>query len=132
MMKRGETMKAQPLELEGKPYVLLERGEYDRLKTLAKAGEVPPTPEPDKAGNFPAVPYARASIAKSIIRERAELGLNQKELAERAGIRVETLCRIETGKHTPSIRTIERIDAVLKQVGKEKKKARPKRAKKAG
>ena len=125
-------MKTQLLELEGKPYVLLERQEYVRLKTLAKASEVPSAPQPDKNGNFPAVPYARASIAKSIIRERAELGLNQKDLAERAGIRVETLCRIETGKHTPSIRSIEKIDRAMKAAAKAGKPSRGRRAKKAG
>jgi len=41
--------------------------------------------------------------------------LNQKELAQLAGIRLETLCRIETGKHTPSVPTIDRIDRALKK-----------------
>ena len=111
-------MKTQLLELAGEPFVLLERGEYERLKTLAKAGEIPAAPKADKDGNFPAVPYARASIARSIIRDRAKLGLSQKALADRAGIRVETLCRIETGKNTPSIRTIEKIDTALKKASK--------------
>ena len=48
-------MTAQTILLEGKPYVVLPRDEYDRLTTLAKAGELPPIPQPDAQGNYPAV-----------------------------------------------------------------------------
>jgi transcriptional regulator with XRE-family HTH domain len=71
-------------------------------------------PPPDKNGNYPAVEYCRASIARDIIKDRVAAGLTQRELAKRAGIRVETLCRIETGKHTPSVPTIDKIDRALK------------------
>jgi len=67
----------------------------------------------DSALLFPAVDYLRSSIAKEILRKRRDSGLSQKVLAKRAGIRVETLCRIEKGKHTPSVPTIDRIDRVL-------------------
>jgi ribosome-binding protein aMBF1 (putative translation factor) len=111
-------MSAQTILLEGKPYVVLPRDEYDRLTTLAKAGELPPLPRPDAQGNYPAVEYARASLARKIIRDRVAVGLSQRELAARAGVRVETLCRIETGKHTPSVPTIDKLDRVLKQAAK--------------
>ncbi len=117
-------MIAQTILLEGKPYVVLPREEYDRLSTLAKAGELPPLPEPDEEGNYPAVEYARASLARKIIRDRVTAGLSQRELALRAGVRVETLCRIETGKHIPSVPTIEKIDRALKQYAKSKSKGR--------
>jgi len=32
-----------------------------------------------------------------------------------SGIRLETLCRIETGKHTPSVPTIDRVDRAIKK-----------------
>ena len=51
-------MAAQTILLEGKPYVVLPRDEYDRLTTLAKAGELPPIPRPDAEGNYPAVERA--------------------------------------------------------------------------
>jgi DNA-binding XRE family transcriptional regulator len=115
-------MIAQTILLEGKPYVVLPRDEFDRLSTLAKAGELPPLPDPDAQGNYPAVEYARASLARKIIRDRVAAGLSQRELAKRAGVRVETLCRIETGKHTPSVPTVDKLDRALKRCVKSKSK----------
>lgn len=77
---------------------------------MPKPEKLPALPPPDKRGTYPAVEYARASIARKIIQQRAESGLSQTELAKLAGIRVETLCRIETGNMTPSVATIERIE----------------------
>jgi DNA-binding XRE family transcriptional regulator len=116
----SDLMAAQTILLEGKPYVVLPRHEYDRLTALAKAGELPPLPEPDAHGNYPAVEYARASLARKIIRDRVAAGLSQRELAMRAGVRVETLCRIETGKHIPSVPTIDKLDRALKQAAKQR------------
>lgn len=113
-------MAAQAIMFDGKPYVVLPRDEYDRLTTLAKAADLPPLPAPDADGNYPAVDYARASLARKIIRDRVAVGLSQRQLALRAGVRVETLCRIETGKHTPSVPTIDKLDRVLKQAAKNK------------
>jgi ribosome-binding protein aMBF1 (putative translation factor) len=109
--------------------VLLPRDEYARLTALAKAGELPPIPPPDAQGNYPAVQYARASLARKIIRDRVAAGLSQRDLALRAGVRVETLCRIETGKHTPSVPTVDKLDRELRQAAKQQRAGkRPKRA----
>ena len=97
----------------------MPRDEYDRLTTLAKAADLPPLPERNAAGNYPAVEYARASLSRKIIRDRVAVGLSQRQLALRAGVRVETLCRIETGKHTPSLPTIDKIDRALKAAAKQ-------------
>jgi hypothetical protein len=50
--------------LDGKPYVVLPRNEYDRLATLARAADLPPLPAANADGNYPAVEYARASLAR--------------------------------------------------------------------
>ncbi len=113
------------IHLNGRKYVILEREEYDRLTTLAKASTLPPLPPPDKHGRYPAVEYCRASLARDIIKDRVAAGLTQRELAKRAGISVETLCRIETGKNTPSVPTIDKIDRVLRAaLGESKRKSR--------
>ncbi len=117
----------QTIVVDGKPYVLLPRAEYDRLTTQAKAADLPKLPEPDADGNFPAVEYARASLARKIIRDRAAAGLTQRRLATLSGITVEHLCRIETGKHTPTVPTIDKIDRALKQSGKRMLKPASKR-----
>jgi DNA-binding XRE family transcriptional regulator len=111
------------ITIEGKNYVLLPREEYERLATLAKAAERHPLPEPDAKGNYPTVEYAAAGLARKIIRDRAEAGLTQRKLAELAGISFENLCRIETGKHVPSVPTIEKIDRAIKEVMKATSKA---------
>lgn len=128
-MSKDKSMSAQMVELAGKPYVLLPREDYEKLKTLAKTADLP---EPDKNGNLPAVPYARVTIARSIIQDRVKLGLNQKELADKAGICVETLCRIENGRHTASVATIEKIDRVLKTAAKSRKSRPQRQRRKAG
>ncbi|NOS99626.1 MAG: helix-turn-helix transcriptional regulator [Phycisphaerales bacterium] len=71
-------------------------------------------PERDADGNYPAVPYARSLLAQKLIRERVAAGLTQRELAQRAGIRFETLCRLEAGRHTPSIPTIEKLGRAMR------------------
>jgi DNA-binding XRE family transcriptional regulator len=105
------------IKLEGRDYVILSRQEYDRLSGLAKAAELPPLPKADSYGNYPAVEYARASLARNIVRRRVQAGLTQVQLAKRAGIRAETLCRLERGQHTPSVATVARIERALEKVG---------------
>jgi len=108
-------MIAQTIVIDGKSYVMIPRTEYDRLTTIAKTTELPALPPANKDGRFPAIEYSRVSLARKIIRDRAAAGLTQRELAAKAGIRVETLCRIETGKFSPSVGSIEKIDRVLRQ-----------------
>jgi DNA-binding XRE family transcriptional regulator len=105
---------AQRATVNGKRMVMLEECEYDRL--LQKADEWEPLlPEKLPDGNYPAVEYLRASLARKIIRDRRRLGLTQVELARRAGIRPETLNRVEQGKRSPSIATVEKIDRALRE-----------------
>ncbi len=122
----------QSIRLGGKDYVIIERAEYDRPRTLAKAEALPALPSIGPDGNYPAVDYARASLARKIIAERAAAGLTQRQLADAAGIRVETVCRLETGKHTPSVETIGKIDRALRDAAKGSTKQPRKRTRKRG
>jgi len=129
----------QTIQLEGKRFVVVEESYFLRLRALSGEGdeqELPPLPEPDAGGRVHAIEYARASIARDVIRERRSLGLSQERLAKLAGIRQETLSRIETGKHTPTVRVVTKIDQALSEARRlrtplKSKKARrsPRRAK---
>lgn len=114
--------RVQNIEIDGTRLVVMSERDYAQLASAAGHGAtgdaLPPFPKADKDGNMPAVEFARASIARGIIRERRALGLSQQDLADRAGVRQETLSRIETGKHTASVPTITKIDRALKKAAK--------------
>jgi DNA-binding XRE family transcriptional regulator len=99
----------QTVILDGKRFVIMPEADYERLAMM---------PPPDAAGNRPAVAAMRAVLARDIVRDRERVGWSQAELARRAGVRVETLNRIETGKNTPSVATIEKIDNALRAAAK--------------
>jgi len=98
----------------GRRFVVLEESEYERLRRTADERE-PLLPGPLPSGNYPAVEYLRASLARKIVHARRRAGLTQVELSRRAGIRPETLNRIEQGKHSPSMGTMEKIDRALRE-----------------
>ncbi len=78
---------------------------------------LPPLPPADERGHYPAIETARVIIARQVIRGRKAAGWTQAELAARAGVRQETISRIETGKHSPGLRTMAKIDRALRQAG---------------
>ena len=52
-------------------------------------------------------------IAEMIIRARYEESLTQQQLADRAGLGQASLSRIETGKVSPDIATLQKIAAAV-------------------
>lgn len=144
-------MPRKTITMQGERFVLVKPAELRQLERLAakakdvqatsgkaegpnakaspgsNAGEaLPPLPPADAEGNRPAVAFARVSIARSIVTERRALGITQGELARLAGMRQETLSRLEAGKHSPTVRTVERIGKAMEQARKRlaKKQAR--------
>ncbi|MGC9258591.1 MAG: helix-turn-helix transcriptional regulator [Phycisphaerae bacterium] len=125
-------MNVQTLEIKGRRMVQLPERAY--LKLLERAGEsvsgntdeqgLPPLPKELPGGGYPALEYAKASLARDIIRTRRRLGLSQAELARRAGIPVETVNRIERAKLNTTVYMVEKIDAVLRAGEKEASKGR--------
>lgn len=111
----SSTANVQTIVLDGKRFVILPEADFERIAGL---------PPSDSAGNRPAVAAMRAVLARDIVQDRERLGWSQAELARRAGIRVETLNRIETGKRTPTVATIEKIDAALRVATKRKKRGK--------
>lgn len=107
-------MTVKILELGGKRWAIMPEKDYKRLVAHAgEKGDWPTLPKPDTDGNYPAVEYARASLARKIIKARRQAGLTQAELARRASIRPETLNRIEKVKTTPDTATIAKIQRAL-------------------
>lgn len=109
----------QTLTLAGQRFVILPEAEFLRI-----AGELP---EPDLPGalpdgNYPAFETMRAVMGRDIIRSRRALGWSQAELARRAGIRPETLNRIEQAKRSPSLSTFDKVHRALEAGEAEQKR----------
>lgn len=102
-------MHADTITIQGKRYIVIPEDEYETLV----ADKLPSMPKPDRKGRRPAVETARAIMARQLVKDRQKAGLSQAELATRAGLRQETISRIESGKVTPTIKTMEAIDKVL-------------------
>src|SRR5260370_16145877 len=79
--------------------------------------DLPPLPPADENGHYAAIETARVIIARQVIRGRKAAGWTQAVLAARAGVRQETISRIETGKHSPGLKTMAKIDRALKDAG---------------
>ncbi len=116
--KRNRT----PIQVDKREYVRLRSENalraqpQERPKLLEDNDpDLPPLPPADEHGHYPAIATARAIIARQIIRGRKAAGWTQAELAARAGVRQETISRLETGKHSPGLKTMAKIDRVLQQ-----------------
>ncbi len=117
------------VQRNGKRYALIDPSELQRLEELAaraQEAELPSWPPADRKGNRPAVEFARVSISRKIIEQRRALGISQQELARLAGLRQETVSRLESGKHSPTIRTVDKIDGALRQAMQSKTNRRGK------
>ena len=119
---RRNTKTPKRVTIKGKRMVMMEEADYESLLRKMHADE-PDLPAANADGNFPALETLDALQARAILRARRKLGLSQAELARRAGIRAETLNRIEHGKNTPSVPTIAKIDRALKEAEAEADKA---------
>lgn len=63
-------------------------------------------------GRWEALAWAR-EIAWQIIKYRMDHGLTQEELAARVGTSREQIARIESGRHLPSVTTLQRVADAL-------------------
>ena len=104
-------MTIQTISIANDELVVMPRREFERL--VEKAGLLPKRPRPDRHGNVPARAAIDASIARELVAQRIKRGWTQTELARRSGVRLETISRIEGGKHIPRRETLLKLDAVL-------------------
>ncbi|HQU43240.1 MAG: hypothetical protein B7Z73_07770 [Planctomycetia bacterium 21-64-5] len=110
-MATSESPVIQTVVLGGERFVILPEAEFARLQGEPMEPELPAA-LPD--GNYPAVETARLLLARDLIRSRRALGWSQAELARRAGVRVETLDRLERGTHSPNVAIVDKLDRALK------------------
>jgi DNA-binding XRE family transcriptional regulator len=113
-------MTVQTLHVGGKEFVVIEREEYDRLIAADPRiadDDLPALPVPDAQGNVPAGEYGRKLLARRLVMARKRAGMTQAELARRARIRVETLNRLEKGRHNPDESTYNKLESVLRAKG---------------
>ncbi|MGC8553726.1 MAG: hypothetical protein ACP5O7_12825 [Phycisphaerae bacterium] len=91
-------MSIEIIKVNGRRMVQLPEKEYRELARRAGSSldgtDLPPLPRPGTDGNYPALEYARISLARKIIRDRKRLGLSQTELARQAGIPAASLNRL--------------------------------------
>jgi DNA-binding XRE family transcriptional regulator len=95
------------VELDGVRYVILRENVFRAI--CEKAGVSlgnPPSPNQDDPNDFNLDPLP---LAKKLLERRKASGLSQAELARQAGVRIETLNRIERGKTTPDFTTIRKL-----------------------
>ena len=86
--------------------MVVERKEFQRVTS---GDPLPPFPAPDANGNYPAIAYGRALLARRLVTARNQAGWSQAELARQAGVRKETIHRIEAGKNNPDEATFNKI-----------------------
>jgi DNA-binding XRE family transcriptional regulator len=116
--KNRAAIDCKRLELEGMRYVILRESAFERLCEMAGLDrrEVYPTLE----GVVPGFELDRASLAEKLVRRRRAAGLSQAELARRAGVRPETLNRIERGRTTPDFATVRKLVVAMNAAERER------------
>ena len=95
------------VELDGIRYVIIRESVFECL--CRKAGLEPRCAITDEEELASGLDLDRASLAEKLIRRRRAAGLSQAELARRAGVRPETLNRIERCRTTPAFATVRKL-----------------------
>ena len=99
-MKTRETT-YQRILLDGKVYAVIAEDEFRALTR--------PHTSANTMDELNAFNVSDQRLADRLVKRRRESGLTQKDLAHRAGIRVETLNRIEKGRTTPDFKSIRKL-----------------------
>lgn len=96
------------LLLDGQRYAVLPERTLAELAERAGVAATPAGADPTP-GDVTAVSLDRARLARRLAQRRQRVGLTQAVLAQRAGIRVETLNRIERGHTNPDFATVRKL-----------------------
>lgn len=111
-----KTLDYRTVVLDGVSYAVLRES---LLQALGRRAGVqlppPPTTQAAPADPLPGTDLDRAGLARRLVDRRKRAGLTQAGLARAAGIRVETLNRIERGKHTPDFATVRKLVVAMQR-----------------
>jgi DNA-binding XRE family transcriptional regulator len=99
----GRAPHVQDITVGGKAYVLVSRSDFDRLCLKAEG------PRED------ASTLVRGSVGTDLRARRHQARLTLATVASRAGIRQETLSRIENGRTNPTVGTVRSVLRALEQ-----------------
>ncbi len=103
--QRMKAVDCRRIELDGVRYVILRESIFDALCRRADVAMEDASQDAEKGVEE----LDGVNLAEKLIRRRQASGLGQAELARRAGIRPETLNRIERGRTTPDFATIRKL-----------------------
>ncbi|MAX23766.1 MAG: hypothetical protein CMJ19_04605 [Phycisphaeraceae bacterium] len=101
MNKKKSPIAYERVKLNGEWYAILP--ESDLLHHLEHGSQA------RKMDTLQQMTISDERLAQRLVERRTQAGLSQKELAELADVRVETLNRIEKGKTTPDFKTIRKL-----------------------
>jgi DNA-binding XRE family transcriptional regulator len=103
------------VELDGVRYVILREKVF---QLLCEKANVSPEQSSLSGAEESAFDLDKPSLAEKLLRRRQTSGLSQAELARRAGVRPETLNRIERGKTTPDFATVRKLVVAMNEAEK--------------
>lgn len=106
------------IEIKGERFVVVAEREYRKLRESARH-QPPPTGVKNRR---PARETMQGIMGRGVLEDRERLGLTQRELADLAGIRQETISRLEAGKHSPNVKTMDKIDRALKGAARKERR----------
>ena len=105
--KIRQSIEHRSVELDGIRYVIVRETVFELL--CQKAGIQIESPSAGEEASSAGFDLDQPSLAQKLVRRRQAGGLSQADLARRAGVRPETLNRIERGRVTPDFATIRKL-----------------------
>jgi DNA-binding XRE family transcriptional regulator len=102
-----DTVDHRSVELDGIRYVILREAVFKLLCQRARVKQQHPSDDHESSAT--GFDMDRASLAQKLVRRRRAAGLSQAALARCAGVRPETLNRIERGRTTPDFATVRKL-----------------------
>ncbi len=100
------------MTVNGESYTAVPTAMYKHM--VKQLGHTPALPKPAADGTRPALATGRAILARRMIKRRLAAGWTQEELAKRAKVRIETISRLEAGRHMPQRATLLKLEDVFK------------------